>query len=110
MHLHNEDLELQIKLAELQADVQINLTAFFTFLAIFISVLLTLQGIYFSAQQILDKTYIAILMLAGSGVCSGFLVLFFHRALTVRRKIGELRKLYALVGRMPPYLKPDQEN
>jgi len=97
-------------LAELQTDVQITLTGFFTLFAILISILLGFQQIYFSDQQILDRTYIAIFMLGSSVVMGWFLWQLLNRALTFRREIGELRKQYILVGEMPLYLKPDQEN
>ena len=93
-YLHNEDLELQIKLAELQADVQINLTAFFGLLAGILTIWLAFQQIYFQPDPSLDKTAI----LAGMAVCLAlsliFLVLFLRRALNARREIKELKERY----------------
>jgi len=51
MSLRNEDRELQIRLAELQADVQINLAACFGFLAVFITIIIGFEQIYFSLPQ-----------------------------------------------------------
>jgi len=93
-YLHNEDLELQIKLAELQAEVQINLTACFGFFAGFLTALLASQQIYFQPEQSLDKTAILITIVMFGILCFIFLRLFLKRALEARNQIEKLRKHY----------------
>lgn len=93
-YLHNEDLELQIKLAELQAEVHVNLTAFFGFVAGTLTILLAFQQIYFQPELSLDKTVILIGMSAFLFPCLILLILFLKRALVARRDIEGLKKQY----------------
>jgi len=93
-HVHNEDLELQIKLAELQSDVHINLTAFFGFIAGILTILLSFQQIYFQPETSIDKTVVLIGMPVFLLPCIIFLIWFLIRALKARREIRELRKQY----------------
>ena len=93
-YLHNEDLELQIKLAELQAEVHINLTAFFGFVAGALTILLAFQQIYFRPELSLDKTAILTCMSVFLFPCLILFLLFLRRALDARREIEELRKQY----------------
>lgn len=109
MRLHDEDFQLQIRLAELQADVQTRLTLFFSFLAISVSILLALQQFYLSGQQVVDPSYILMSMIGSMVVFSFVLIQLFHKALVVRRRIGELRKHFILRGKMPPYLEPEKD-
>jgi len=92
--LKEQDSELQIRLAELQADVQINLAIAIGFLGAFISVLLGYQQMYFSQNLLIDETWIVIVMALGSFLCIFFVILFVHRALNAKRKMRELRKMY----------------
>ena len=93
-YLHNEDLELQIKLAELEAEVQTNLTASFGFFAGILTILLAFQQRYFQPEPSLDKTVILIGMLVSLLPCLIVAVLFFRRALNARKDIKELKKQY----------------
>ena len=96
MPLRNQDRELQIRLAELQADVQIYITIGFTFFAVFMAGIIGLQQIYFSlpSEEFVTKyfTLFAEILL----VIFGFLVVrfFMKKAVDARKQITELRKRY----------------
>jgi hypothetical protein len=45
--MHNEDRELQIRLAELEADVEISLTSCFGIIAMFVAVILFFEELFF---------------------------------------------------------------
>jgi len=92
--LRNEDRELQIKLAELQADIHINLAAFFGFLAVFIIIIIGFEQIYFILPQgeILTKNTIIVLITIIGIFVLGVASYFFKKALQARKQMKELRK------------------
>ena len=92
--MRDEDRELQIKLAELQADIQINLTAFFGFLAVFIVIIIGFEQIYFilpREEALTKNTIMALVILIGIFVL-GVASYFFKKALQARKQMKELRK------------------
>ena len=94
--LHNEDLELQIKLAQLQADVQINLTVGFGISAILGALVIgILQTIYnLPSEKVLLKT---ILLISGSISSVMFLYASIHftkKVIAARKKMDDLKKQY----------------
>jgi len=96
MTLRDEDRELQIKLAELQADIQIYLTACFGFLAGFLAILIGFEQIYFtlSPEEILSKIYLAISIPLVGIVCFVTAIFFARKAFRARKQMEELRKKY----------------
>jgi len=96
MKLRNEDRELQIKLAELQADIQIYLTICFAFLAGFLAIMIGFEQIYFSLppEEIISKTYIGILIPIVGSVCFVSVLFFARKAFHARKQMDELRKKY----------------
>lgn len=94
--LHNEDRELQIKLAELQADVSIYLTTGFAAFAVFMAVTIGLQQVFFSfpPEEVFYRT-IALVGMAMAGIVNFvFSTRFIGKALAARRQMAELRKRY----------------
>lgn len=96
MHIHNEDLELQIRLAELQADVQIFLTAGFAFLAGFVTIMIGFEQIYFvlPPDSALVKILIITIITSAGVACFFIVVFFFRKVLRIKEQMGELRKEY----------------
>ena len=96
MSLHFEDRELQIRLAELQADVQIYLTACFGFLAVFLAIIIGFEQIYFtlSPEEILSKIYLAISIPLVGFACFVAAIFFARKAFYARKQMEELRKKY----------------
>lgn len=94
--LHNEEKELQIRLAELQADIQINLTACFGIVALLFTVLIGLEQILFvlRPEQYSIAIYLLIIIpiLAAVGMLT--ILYFLRRIQVVRKQIGELWKEY----------------
>jgi hypothetical protein len=96
MSLRNEDRELQIRLAELQADVQINLTICFGLLAIIFAVFIGLQQIHFTVppENIVVKNSTLVSMVGCVIIVAFVMRIFFGRAIRSRKQIEELRKRY----------------
>jgi Ca2+/Na+ antiporter len=96
MSLRYEDRELQIKLAELQADVQINLTVCFGFLALLFVVIIGLQQIYYALlpEEIVAKSSILVLMVGAAFIILFVIRRYFRKALYARNRMEELRKQY----------------
>jgi len=96
MTLRNEDRELQIKLAELQADIQINLTAFFGFLVVFIVIIIGLEQIYFilPQEEALAKNTLIVLTIVTGIFVLGVASYFFRKALNARKQMKELGKQF----------------
>jgi len=93
---HNEDRELDIRLAELQADIQINLTICFGILAVFITAMVGLEQIYFSLPSENSVAKIGSLI---SLIVLGIIVLLFikpylKKVEKARKEMEELRKQY----------------
>jgi len=93
--MHNEDRELQIRLAELQADVEINLTACFGFLALFVPLILLFEELYFSPSTNASmKNVFALLTVASAFVLLPVAFFFIKRANDARMQMSELKKKY----------------
>lgn len=91
--LDPKERELQVSLAELQADVQIYLTAAFGFLAVFAALVLTDEQIFYSLQsdQTLEKVAFFWTILIGGIGCVLTFAYYAKRAKTARNKMGKLR-------------------
>jgi VIT1/CCC1 family predicted Fe2+/Mn2+ transporter len=85
--LHNEDLELQIKLAKLQTDVQISMTACFTYLGLIGVFLIALQQSFAAIPE--SQTAMKYSFLAAFTVMA---VLFFLIGRLCVKEIREKRK------------------
>ena len=97
MSLHREDRELQIRLAELQADIQIYTTASFAILAMCFTIMIGFEQIYFSLSEAEGISRIsafiaivisAIVALVGVGT-------LFKKAVEARDEMKQLKKQYA---------------
>ena len=94
--VHNEDRELQIRLAELQADVQINLTIGFGFLAgcLALSIMFTQIAFAVPPENIILKNmarafslfWVIVAFLSGR--------YFVSKALDARKQMKDLKKQY----------------
>jgi len=96
MRIHNEDLELQIRLAELQADVQINLTVCFGMLAVLFAVMVGIEQIYFTLPQessFIRYSLVAAIAIAGFS-CMYVVRVFGGRVDRARKNMQELKKEY----------------
>ena len=94
--LHNEDRELQIRLAELQADVNIYLTVGLACFAAFMAISIGLQQVFFNLPPE-EVTYrnlaLGCMLLAGiTNVI--FTTSFMKKALATRKQMAELKKRY----------------
>jgi len=94
--LRYEDRELQIRLAELQADVQINLTICFGFFAGFLAIIMGFEQIYFSLpeENIFMKNLVSLLIYVSAFALLYVTFHFIRKAQDARKQIGELRKRY----------------
>ena len=94
--LRYEDRELQIRLAELQSDVQINLTICFGLLAVVFAVVIGLQQIYFTVppEDIVVRNSTLVSMVGCVIVAFFITKLFFERAIGAKKQMEELRKRY----------------
>lgn len=94
--MHNEDRELQIRLAELQADIQINLTVCFGLLAVFMAVMIGLEQIYFtlSPERVFEKLFIPIAISILAVMLLVYLRIFLKKADEARKELGKLKKQY----------------
>jgi len=94
--LRYEDRELQIRLAELQADVQINLTICFGLLAVIFAVIIGLQQLYFTlpSKEIVVKNSTLVSMVGCVIIVAFVMRRFFGRAIYARKQMEELRKQY----------------
>lgn len=91
--MQNEDRELQIRLAELQADVEINLTACFGFMAILVPLLILFQELLFSpSATVLMKEVFSITAVALAVILLLVALFFIKRAIDARMQMSELRK------------------
>jgi len=94
--VHSTDRELQIRLAELQADVQINLTSAFGFLAGFLALTVGYLEIYFglTSEQSLMRNVFSVLVVVLVVACAFCFRYFVNKARVARRQMKELRKEY----------------
>ena len=96
MSLHREDRELQIRLAELQADVQIYTTATFAIFAGFLAFMIGVEQVYHALPE--EKTFtknLAVLVILISAVLCVYSVrLLMKRVFKARSQMKELRRQY----------------
>lgn len=94
--LHNEDRELQIKLAELQADIQIYITICFALFVGLIALMLAFEEIYFTLppEHGSIKTIFSILIAVAGVFCSSYTIFFIDKAITAKKQMGKLREQY----------------
>jgi len=91
--MHNEDRELQIRLAELQADVQINLTACFGSIAVFVPLVILFEELLFSPSTNEPmRVVFSITAVALAFVMLPIARFFIKRAVKAREQMSELRK------------------
>lgn len=93
MRLQDEDRELQIRLAELQADVQINLTICFGLLALAFATIIGLQQLYFTLppEEIVVKNSTLVSMVGCIIVILFITRSYLRKALDAREQMKELR-------------------
>lgn len=92
---HNEDRELDIRLAELQADVQINLTICIGLFAIFIGTMTAYLQIYFTLPPESHlRPLVTIVVFFLGGACLVVVRSFMKRARDKRKQMEDLRKQY----------------
>lgn len=96
MSLHREDRELQIKLARLQSEIQIYLTAAFGFLAGFFAFIAIFYQFYFAspAENSLVKNITGIGIVLLAFLCLSAANWFIRKMSTARKQFEELRKQY----------------
>jgi len=94
--LHNEDRELKIRLAELQADVQIWLTFCFGLLGFLIATILSYVQIFFSSspEAIAVKGFLPFLIVVMAFLFLGIFHCFTRKVQDAKRQMAELRKRY----------------
>ena len=95
-YLHDEDLELQIKLAELHTDVQISLAAFFSYLALIGAFMIALQQTYLTIPE--SQAVMKYSFLAAFAIMAVFFFLIgricVKKLLETRKEITKLKKQY----------------
>ena len=96
MSLHFEDRELQIRLAELQADIQINLAACFGIIAIFAALMIGQMQAYFSLppEDTAIRTSLIISIVMSAIVAGAIGNYFMGKVVAARKQMKELRKKY----------------
>jgi hypothetical protein len=94
--LHDEEKEFQIRLAELQADIQIYLTSCWGMVAVLFTILVGLQQIFFILRP--DQYLVAIsfsITIPALAVIGLLIVHYFLNKIEIaRRQISALRKKY----------------
>jgi len=96
--MHNQDRELQIKLAELQSDIQICLTNAFGLIAGFLTFFVALMQIYYSLPW--EESFTSVRNLVGILMfiifCVWWILPFSYikKAIVARKKIAELKREY----------------
>ena len=89
--MDSEERELQVRLAEVSADVQINLTIAFGFFAGFLALILTDEQIFYSlSSNDLTKASMFWVILVGSLASGLTLIYFSDRARTARKELEKL--------------------
>jgi hypothetical protein len=98
MSLRNEDRELQNKIAELQANVQINLTYCFGLLTMLVVAIAGFGQVYFSLppENNLLRVYLTMIILLLSFIGGSIFAVAFYlkKAIDSRTKMEELRKQF----------------
>ena len=95
--LNNEDRELQIELAELQTDVQINLTMSVSSVALFVALLISFQQLSINATTLFQQYVFLIGMTLSAILGFVFARIFVYKMRDKRKEIIELKKKYVLV-------------
>jgi len=96
MSLHREDRELQIRLAGLQADVQIYTTACFGILAVFFAIIMGFEQIYFALPKTEVLSRISAVVVIVLSVILSFVGvgMLFSKAVEARKEMEQLKKQY----------------
>jgi len=96
MSLHREDRELQIRLAELQADVQIYTTASFAILAVCFTMMIGFEQIYFGLPEAKALSRISVLVAIVISAILAFVGvgMLFKRTVEARNEMRQLRKQF----------------
>jgi len=96
---YRHDIELQIRLAELQADIQINLTIAFGFFAGFIALVIGFMQIFYTLPWeesfMVTKIGFAVLiiiLIVGCWICA---FQFANKVTAIRKEFEKLRKEYS---------------
>lgn len=92
--LHNEDLDLQIKLAELQTEVQINLSISIGLAALFIVLMISFQQLYVNAIEPISQLGFLSCMLACASLAPFSVGFFINKMYDNRDEIIKLKKQY----------------
>lgn len=92
--LHNEDLDLQIKLAELQTEVQINLGISIGLVALFIALMISFQQLYVNATVLITQLSFLSGMLASAFLAPFSIGFFINKMYDKRDEIEKLKKQY----------------
>ena len=92
--LHNEDLDLQIKLAELQTEVQINLSISIGLAALFIVLMISFQQLYVNAIEAISQLGFLSCMLACASLAPFSVGFFINKMYDNRDEIIKLKKQY----------------
>lgn len=91
---HNEDRELDIKIAELQANVQICLAATFGFTTLFATVALVFWQTMHTVVTEQAKIVLGVLSVIAAFSSACFGVYFARKVIETRDRIKDLRKQY----------------
>ena len=91
-----EDRELQIRLAELQADLQIHLTTSFGVLAVLIALVIAHMQIFYSLPAEVGnlKTIFSVSLLVLVTLCIYTFLHFTNKVVVARKQIRDLRRQY----------------
>lgn len=92
--MYNEERELQIKLAKLQTDVQIDLTLAVSTVGLFVALIISFQQLLINATELFDQIAFFIGMLASAILGFYFARLFIQKMRDKRKEMEELRKEY----------------
>ena len=95
--LHDEDLELQIRLAELQADLQIELTTGLGFFGILIAAAVGFEQMAVStpSDQVFQQSFFIICVLVLGVLAYVDMLHFIGKMNTTRKKISKLEDRYS---------------
>jgi undecaprenyl pyrophosphate phosphatase UppP len=93
---YREDIEVQIRIAELQADIQTYLTIGFGFFAVGITIIVGLIQVIFSvpSEQTFEKLLLSLLCIVGELVTARYTMIFAEKADAARKELKKLRKRY----------------
>jgi len=96
--LHAEDLELQIRLAELQADLQIDLTTGFGFFGILIGAAIGFEqmAVSTSPEQVFQQGFFIICVIVLGFLAYVDMLYFVGKMKATRKKISKLKERYLL--------------